>query len=558
MKLNWVLPDNTPEDFVNYIIENRVKKSDRRIFFTPTFDDLPDPFLIYDLEIAAKEILNAIENKKKIFIHGDFDVDGITATSLLWDYLYRKLGADITPFIPSRFYEGYGLTENSLDQLIEKGAELIISVDCGIKDIELVNKYSDKVKFIITDHHTIRDWSEDIVDAKKVENFAVSDKALATIHPGLNSECFREISGAMVAFKLVHGINKLIDNKFDLSEYTQFAALGTVCDVMPLVDENRTIVKIGLEEMRKTKNVGLKSLFNISTIDQNSIDTYHIGFVLGPRLNAAGRLGSALDAVRLLSTHSAQTAKELATKLNNLNTERQDLTKKYFEIAEEKLLKDFEQKKIAFIYGEEWPEGIVGLIAGKLTEKYHKPILIGSLNNGIIKASARSIEGFNISSALRDSSGHLIRFGGHAQAAGLSLNAENFNSFVETLDEIASNDINLEKQEKNVYIDALIDMEFINEIDVTSLLSLAPFGMENKIPLLVIKNITLPYPEFMGSEKNHIKFKLAKFEIVGFNKREEFESLNSLRVDLAGNLDIDTWNGRTKIVFKLVHVRNAE
>lgn len=553
----WIFPEQKKLGLVDYIYSTRNIKN-QELFFNPNSTHLQSPLLIHDAEVASKAILKAIDEKKKIYIHGDFDVDGITATSILWSFLYKDLGADVLPHIPNRFTDGYGLSEETIERIIADGGNLIISVDCGVKDIELVNKYSDKIDFIITDHHTIRSLEEPLPEGSKiVGEHIISSKALAVVHPKLNNNlAFNEYCGAVVSWKLCCAINEIGNKSINMLKYIDLAALGTVCDVMPLVDENRTIVKLGLAQLSQTENIGLKSLCNVSKIDLTSLDAYHLGFIIGPRLNASGRLESAMDAVRLLTTSNKDYAKELASKLDRLNKERQDLTRKYLEIAEEKL----EANKINFIVGDEWPEGIIGLIAGKLTEKYHKPFIIGSRNGDSIKASARSPEYFHIANALKQLDSHLERHGGHAQAAGLTINSSNFDSFYSALQDIANTEVKDEDLIKKVKLDAIANKDEINEYNAKALLSLSPFGMHNPKPLIGLKGIDMKNFRTMGADGTHLKIPMHEdgFDIVAFNMANEILDSDTTLFDFAGNLDLDSWNGRNKPTFKVQYFRPAE
>ncbi|MEO6729552.1 MAG: DHH family phosphoesterase, partial [Candidatus Dojkabacteria bacterium] len=569
--MKWNLPEQKDKNFVDFIYSTR-KVSGDRVFFYPKIEDLESPLLIHNAEKAAKVIINAIEKKQKIYIHGDFDVDGITATSIMWNYLFRDLGANVLPHIPNRFTDGYGLNKETIEKIISEGGNLIISVDCGVKDIELVDKYADTIDFIITDHHTIREVSKSEARNKKskknneslpegsklVGNYIISSRAKAVVHPKLGVG-FNEYCGAGVSWKLCCAINELNVKKVDMSKYLDLVALGTVCDIMPLEDQNRTIVKLGIDKMRRTENIGIKALLQKADVLLSSITEYTLGFVIGPRLNASGRLESALDAVRLLTTTSEDFAKQLADKLNNLNLQRQGLTKEYLAIAEQDLLSQGE-KKIYFLYGKEWPEGIVGLISGRLTEKYNRPTIVGSLlEDGNIKASARSIEGFHISNALKDTDKYLIRYGGHAQAAGLTLASTDYAKFMEALSSVADKHIKEKHLEKAINIDAVAKFDEINIENISKLLSLSPFGNSNPLPKIALLNVDISDFKTMGKDGSHIKIVFPEygFEAVGFNLANEFNGLDSPLLDLAGSLEINTWNNKQTPFFKINHWRKS-
>lgn len=566
--MKWILPEQNTDNIIEWLFQTRNIK-DREKFFNPTINDLYDPFLLYGVDDAVKAISEAVKNQKKIYIHGDFDVDGMTSTSILWNFLYRDLNAHSTlPFIPNRFTDGYGLSEDNIKRIVDEGGELIITVDCGIKDIELINRYSDIVDFVITDHHTIRKSEDNIEGSKKVGDFLISAKAKGVIHPQLNPDYpFKEICGAFVAWKLCQALNEYMKTGVDMTKYLDLVALGTVCDVMPLIDENRCVVKLGIEQFKNTQNIGLKKLIKISGIDQKQIDTYHLGFILGPRLNASGRLETAMDGVRLLTTQSDNYAEQIARKLDELNRSRQDLTRKYLEIAEERIQSELDKQKIHFIYGEEWPEGIVGLVAGRLTEKYNRPVLIGSLKDGVIKASARSIPEFHIANTLKELNKYLIAHGGHAQAAGLTLSYDSFESFYNDLSRVALEQIEDSFLEKSLVIDAVGN---INSLDLNlaeDILRFAPFGSHNAKPVIALLSLKIQSGvKLMGKDNNHLKFCVGSgdgnIDCIAFNFTDKFKDIvgdnHAALVDVAGTLDIDVWNGYRKPVFKVEDIRLSE
>ena len=563
--MKWILPSNENGDLIETLFSSRGIK-DKEKFLNPKFEDLSSPFDIFGIDSAVKTISEAIKKKKKIYIHGDFDVDGITATTIMWNFLYRDLNANVIPFIPNRFTDGYGLSEENIKNIISAGGNLLITVDCGVKDIELVNKYADKIDFIITDHHTLRKSDEEkVLGSKIIGDYLVSSKAKAVVHPQINKELvFKEICGAAVSWKVCSALNEYLKSGVDMKKYLDLVALGTVCDVMPLVDENRIFVKLGIDEMRFTKNVGLKTLMEISGVDIPTLTSYHLGYVIGPRLNASGRLGSAMDAVRLLTTNSQKYAIELASKLNELNKERQDLTIKYLDIAENLLLQN-RDNKIHFIYGEEWPEGIVGLIAGRLTEKYNKPVLVGSLKDGVIKGSARSIPSFNIAENLKLLNSFLLKFGGHSQAAGFSLNQNSYLEFDSRLKEIAELSITSDDLERKLFIDMVVNERDLDIQVANSIQALEPFGASNLNPLFALLSSTINSGiKFIGKDSSHAKFYLGDnraIECIFFNYKDKFNSLPSStarKFDIAGNIELNSWNGNEKLVLKVKEMRESE
>ncbi|MCA9380721.1 single-stranded-DNA-specific exonuclease RecJ [Candidatus Dojkabacteria bacterium] len=558
--MKWVLPDEKPgdsESLLDFILKQRGIEN-KKSFLYPTLDQLHDPFLMWGMKKVAEAILDAIEKKKKIVIHGDFDVDGVTATSIMWDFLYRKLGADVIPFIPDRFEDGYGLSDSSMAKIKELNADLIITVDCGIKDIEIVKKYHKDFDFIITDHHTILKDDKKNADVETVGQHSISKYAKAVTHPGLDeSYPFNGICGAVVSWKVCTAVNALLKNKFDMTEYLPLAALGTVCDIMPLIDENRAIVSEGLKLMSKTNNYGLKALMKISGVNPAQVQTYHLGFALGPRINAAGRIGHALDAVRMLTTHSGEQAQKLAHKLDSLNKERQDLTQTYVDLA---LSQVDEKNKVHFIYGDDWPEGILGLIAGKLTQMFYRPVLVASRNGDIMKGSARSIEAYNISLALKDLEENLTRYGGHAQAAGFSLNYSALPKFKKALETHANKTLKNETLEPILFIDAEIDESHLSIPLIEEVNSLEPFGEANPEPMVLFQVKDTLQTQLFGSENQHIKAFLnssTPLELIAFNKSGEFNKILSSNeeLDIVGHIGINEWNGNKKLQLKIKDIR---
>jgi len=566
--MRWILPPNTNQSIADLLYSKR-NIQDKEKFFNPKVEDLYNPLFLHDMDKAVKIISTYIAEKKKIFIHGDFDVDGISATSLLWSFLYRELNANVLPYIPNRFTQGYGLSEESINSIIDLEGDLIITVDCGVKDIELVNKYSDKIKFIITDHHTLLTLESEVHvnGGKQVNEFIVANSALAVVHPKLNNYPFKELCGAAVAWKLCSALNITLNLGLDMEKYIDLAALGTVCDVMPLVDENRIIVVKGIKQIKSTTNIGLKTFIDELKIDKNKIDTYHIGFIIGPRLNASGRMGDAIDAVRLLTTKSSTLAKTLLKKLNNLNSLRQDLTQEYLLLAEKQIVKQ-KDSKLYLVYGLEWPEGIIGLIAGKLIEKYNRPVIVGSLKNDRVKASARSVDLFHISNNLSKLAKHLISYGGHAQAAGLTFKLENLDYIFKELAKQSALSISDDGLEKKIVVDAVLtNRQNLNEV-AKLINKFGPFGHGNPKPKLAIMDVRIMDFKFIGKDKKHLKIKISNdfinMECLIFNCSEEFimrfnQYYSTLsKIDIVGNLELENWNGNEKVIFFIEDIKFEE
>lgn len=562
--MEWILPNQTIEDPIEWIYSSRGIKDKSNSYFNPTAEDLYSALLLSDVAKFAKVIESYIGTDKKIFIHGDFDVDGITATSIMWQFLARDLKLNVTPYIPSRFTEGYGLSKASIEYIIEQGAELIITVDCGIKDIDLVAQYSDRVDFVITDHHTplVADLNLAQNANSKIENdFLVSAKSIANCHPKLGNYPFSEICGAAVSWKSCCAINSILNLGIDMSKYLDLVAIGTVCDIMPLIDENRVFIKLGLDLIHRNNNLGISKLLEYLNISSSVVDTYHLGFVIGPRINASGRLEDAMEGVRLLSTENAENALKIAIKLDLLNQERQKLTATYLEIAETQIEAQKEDK-VYFVYGDDWHEGIVGLIAGKLTEKYNRPVIAASKKEGKLKGSARSIESFNIATNLSLLSSLLTAHGGHAQAAGLSLEERNLTEFVAQIKENAKNSITEENLLKKLRIDALGNLDLVSIDNFNKINRLAPFGMGNRKPLIAFLNCSINQIKIFGQDNKHFKIMLKGstnlVEATAFFKADLLDSLNQKnRLDIAGTLEKNDWNGRENTFIRIEHIRQS-
>ncbi len=526
--------------------------------------DLVDSSKIYGMEKAVRVIEERIKKGGKIIIHGDFDVDGVCATTILFDYLYYKRGADVFPIIPNRIDEGYGLSEKTIQKAIDLGGKLIITVDCGIKDTELVEKYKKQIDFIITDHHQFK---------TDVNGKILLPKAKAVVHSAHpKSKYPTMISGGATAWQLVRELDKNrtvilrqtqddnLQSKIDVNEYLDLVAISTVCDIIPLTSENRKLVQKGLKAFAITNRPGLKKLIEVTSIDLNKIDTYHFGFVIGPRLNAPGRvLGDAMDSVRLLVTKKTEQASELALKLHNLNLRRQEITKEYLELAEKQV---DSKKKAIVIIGEGWPEGILGLIAGKLAEKHFKPTFIASIGekDNITGSSRSPLDNFILVDALEAAKEHLIRFGGHKQAAGFASNKAIFTGFdVKVLKYINSitedNDFI-----KKINIDLKIeDFSYLDIDDIGELRLLEPYGNSNQKPIFLFPNVRICNTKLFGKEANHIMIEFEKDGKILTGKIFNFDpnmkpDLDSIK-DIVGCIGINEWNGRKSIEVEIKHIQ---
>lgn len=536
-------------------------KRDAELFFSRKEEAGRSLSKLYDLNKASNVINDYIKRGKKIVIHGDFDVDGICATSIVWDFLFRKLKADVLPYIPSRFDEGYGMTDKSLENVQKQGADLVITVDCGIKDDDLIQKWEKRgINFVITDHHEFKEGNS------RGENVILPDKALAIVHPKYPKKelAFADISGTTVAWKLVEELGRVAEVDYDFSDYLDLVALATVCDIMPLVDENRRLVKRGIEKMKEGKRIGLLRLLNDSGIDLGKLSTYHMGFIIGPRLNAAGRLDHALDAVRLLVTNSRSTAGKLSEKLRKLNQKRQSIQEDIHMNALKQIENVGFDRKLYFVWGEDWAEGVVGIVAGKISETYNRPVLVASGNNGMYKGSARSIETFNIIEAINSQQDLLERFGGHPQAAGFTIKAENIEQFRDNLLEIADQELSDDDIKRTIKADSYVELKDLDRNLLDWIQKLEPFGFGNSKPKFVAEDVEINDVRVIGSSGKHLKFSFYVSENgkyldgIAFNMAERYKNLQAGNlVDLLFTFEINEWNGieRLQLNMKDIKVR---
>lgn len=553
-KSNWILPEKLDKDNLVVSLLKSRGISDIDEFLHPSVEDIPSFEKLYNCKKAAKEIVKAVKGNKKILIHGDFDADGISSVSILWKFLFKDVSkyigksVDVIPYIPGRVDQGYGLTESSLDDMVSVGADMVISVDCGVRDKELIKRYRDEkgIHFIITDHHQP---PSDILNGL--------DYTL--VHPMYPGHEYPEVDicGSFVTFLLIQAIKKELGMEYVITPDTKgldLVALATVTDLMPLLGINRAVVFFGIEQIKKGLRLGLNELISVSGIDRNEIDSYHLGYILGPRINAAGRIGSPLDAVKLLVSEKESVCRNIAGVLNETNYQRQYLTQTGIDEAEQ-LIGEGYDKKIIFVVGDDWHEGIVGLIAGKLNEKYHKPTLVATRGKEGIRGSARSIEGFDITNALTKCSKYLSRYGGHTQAAGFTIKKDKEKEFAECIHKIAEKSITNDMLIKDLNIDILlssddIKMSLIKELDL-----LKPYGSGNRKPLIGMQNLVVVKKQPMGKLGNHMKL-VCKGEgidlltLVLFNCDEDIDDIQiDSAIDVVGSIGINSFNGSEDIQF---------
>ena len=518
------------------ILANRniLKEEDIRLFLNPTRNDFYNPFLITDMDIAVNRIIKAIENKENITIYGDYDVDGITSITVLKSFL-NDIGVETNTYIPNRLIEGYGLNKEAIDKISKKGCNLMITVDCGISAIEEI-EYANSlgIETIITDHH---EAGNEIPKAIAV----IDNKRKDSKYP------FRELAGVGVVFKLIQAIGITLKLKEEsYLKYLDIVCIGTISDIVPLVDENRVIAKLGLLLVAQTKNIGLRSIINSS--GYNKIDSNTISFGVAPRINACGRMGKAEEALELFLSKDKNEVNELTNKLNEHNRKRQETEKTIFENAVEKIKEEhLDENKAIIVGGENWHHGVIGIVSSKITEMYFKPSILFSFEeDGIGKGSGRSIPGFDLHEALMKCSDTIEKFGGHSMAVGITVKKDNLEKFKKEFEQIATQS-KIDEIIPIINIDAKVDLSDIDKEMVESLKQLEPFGEANKMPVFAFKNLKIDSIRAL-SEGKHLKLTLKDnnyiINAIGFNigyLANEYRIGD--KIDVAGVLELNTFNG---------------
>ncbi|SJZ72389.1 single-stranded-DNA-specific exonuclease RecJ [Selenihalanaerobacter shriftii] len=526
-------------------------------FLNVSLDGLHSPFLLKGMEKAVNRISNAVEANEVIAIYGDYDVDGITSTGALINF-FQQLDIEVKHHIPNRLDEGYGLNKGAIKKISESGVKLVITVDCGISDyleVEYANQLG--IDIIITDHHEVPDQlpqAEAIINAKQ-------------------SDCnypFPELCGVGVAFKLIHGLtitNSNLDEEI-IKDYLDLVTLGTVADIVPLIGENRIIVKHGLEILKNSKSLGVNALVEVSNLQDREIGTGHIGYILAPKINAAGRIGNPDLALKLLITKQPTQAKDIAQELKEINQDRKDIQAEILKEAELMIEGiNLDQTKVLVLASERWHSGIVGIVASKIVEKYHKPtIMIAIEDEGIGKGSARSIKGLNIYYAIKNSKELLASYGGHEQAAGLSIEENNISQFRRETNQYADQVLTEDDLTPRLKLDAKVSLSELSMGLVEELNSLAPFGLNNPRPKFAVEGVTVNNFKIVGKNDEHLQL-FIKDEIsndtvkcIGFNMAEFRELLLTQRdkIDLACTLDINEWKGNRELQLNIKDIKFPE
>lgn len=486
------------------INRNCADEASAKSFLNPRLSDLIEPDTLSGVTEAVKRITSAVKDGEKITVYGDYDVDGITSTAILWRLL-DILGANVDYYIPHRVDEGYGLNAESIQEIAANGTKLIITVDCGItaiKEIDLAVSLGMEV--IVTDHHTP---GETMPNAK------------AIVHPMIDDYPFPGLCGAMVAFKLAWAIcNQYKDNggkiRSELRDFllvaTDFATLGTIADVMELVGENRSLTKYGLYSLSQSQLPGIKALVKTAGLDGKDIDSFHIAFQIAPLLNAAGRIGHARLAVELLTSNNELRSLRIAEYLKQQNNERRKVEQQILKEAVSLISTsglDHPDKKSIVLAAENWHIGVVGIVASRILDRFYRPTILFHSKEGIAKGSARSIDGFNILEAITACSEHLEHYGGHAKAAGLTIKVDNIPAFTEAFEQYTKDNLQDENSTQTIDIEGLFGLNCFDEKTITELEKLGPFGQGNQRPVFASRGLRLiGKPRIIGSGNDHLQF----------------------------------------------------
>lgn len=552
--------DKFPEinQIILQLLSNRGLDTQQKIdeFLYPDYgENVFDPFLFNDMEKTVTRILEAVSHKEKIVVYGDYDADGVSSSVIVVELL-KNLGAEIEVYIPYRETEGYGLNQEAAQELIKKGTQLVITVDCGISNKEEVKTLTaGGCDVIITDHH---------------HEPLILPQAFAILNPQLKKEKypFKNLAGCGVAYKLAQGIIKK-HKDYPVNHLPEgfekwlldLVAIGTIGDLQPLLGENRVLVKYGLVVLQKTKRLGLLKLIEKMSNNLIQIDERVVGWQICPRLNAAGRLNHASSAYQLLITEDALEAERLANELNQTNQQRQQITDKIYNEAKQ-ALGEIKDQKIIIVIGQQWPTGVVGLVAGRLTDEYHRPSLVISRYKGEIIGSGRSIEEFNIIEAVEKCNEFMTRFGGHAQACGFTIkDEESLNHFVDKMNELAISNLGGKDILPIIKIDLEVKMEEITWQFYEDLEKFIPFGEDNPKPLFLAKNLTVAEMQNLGQDGKHLRLMVKHTtpiirKTIGFCFGNWCTKIKTGdKIDMIFEVDVNEWNGNRELQLKIIDIK---
>ena len=516
-------------------------------FLNPKRSDFYDPFGMPDMEKAVERILKAIEKKEQIIIYGDYDVDGITSVTVLKSFLEER-GIQVNVYIPNRLNEGYGLNKTAMEEIAKQGNKLMITVDCGITAVEEV-EYAKTfgIETIVTDHHEPAEELPKaiaVVDAKRKDN----------------KYEYRNLAGVGVVIKLIQALSiKLELDQKEYLKYLDIVCVGTISDIVPLTDENRVIVKLGLKLVEQTKNLGLKEI--LQSCGYSKINSTTISFGVAPRINACGRMGHQEEALNLLLSKEENEVKKLTQKINEYNKTRQEIEKNIYNEAIEQIEKEGnDNKNTIVVFGKGWHHGVIGIVSSKITELYFKPSILLCEENGECKGSGRSVPGFDLHEALMECNDTINKFGGHAMAIGININKDKIEEFKKEFEKIAK-EKEVDKIIPILNLDAEIKLDDVNKEMVDSLKELEPFGEANKMPIFAFRNLKIDSIRSLSDGK-HLRLSVKDnkniINAIGFNMGALADMYRiGDRVDIAGNLEINLFNGVDSIQINIKDIMKS-
>ena len=534
---------NIPHIVANILSARGMTAAEMAVFVYPDYlRDLHNPMLLTDMELAVVRIERAARLNEQVVIYGDYDIDGITASAVMIEGL-APLGITAISYIPDRFEEGYGINRGALELLQSRGAQLVISVDCGITSIDEARwAKAHGLDLIITDHHAVP---------------AVLPEAIAVINPHRAGERypFKDLAGVGVAFKVVQALQQRLGIPSEGQEkwLLDLVAMGTICDVVPLVGENRVLATYGLKVLRQTRRIGMRALCEVGQVDISKLSAYDVGFVLGPRMNAAGRLEHAARSVELVLTHSTDTAQAIAGELEELNRQRRADQATILAEADE-MASSYADDSVLLLAHSDWSHGVVGIVASKLAEKWQKPVLLAQVLGDRVKGSARSVPGFNMVEALRSQAHLLEKFGGHFFAAGYTLPVSRMGELRLGLNDYYRATMLAQSATAASKPDiSLADMEQVDAALMDSLVLLEPHGNANPRPLVLLSDLRVLNVRRVGADKKHLSLKLIDamrrpLSAIGFNLAERYAGLaEGAIIRVAGTLSNNEYQGKTSI-----------
>lgn len=521
-----------------------------RLFWEPRMDDLHDPFLLEGMEPTVNRLERALRDKEKMMVFGDYDVDGITGTALVWRAL-NALGGEVGWYLPNRAREGYGISASGVEEAHSRGVSLLVSVDCGITahaEVELAGRLG--IDCIITDHHEPK---ESLPEAVAVLN----PKLAGSRYP------YQELAGVGVAYKMLQGLYARLGLEPEqLQEHLDLVALGTLADIVPLNGENRVLAKFGLEKLRSSRKPGVRALLEVTGLTGKPLDSGQIVFMLAPRINAVGRIGEAGEALRLLITENQDEAFAIAQTLDQENRKRKEIDDQILAEAMEMVKRriDLDEEMVIVLESDTWHQGVIGIVASRLVEQFYRPTVLIAVDGDKGKGSARSIPAFHLHEALKSCQEHLLGFGGHKYAAGMSIETGRIPGFRKKLNQVARETMSPEDLVPNQALDAVVDLDEVDIDTARSFARFAPFGPGNRHPVLAARQLrVVGSPQIVG--RNHLKFKVKQkqrvFDSIGFSFGDRLEEIEDpdASLDMAFVLEENEWQGQKKLQLRLKDIR---